>query len=79
MTFEADYLRAKNALREINELTRKVTTKARHRIAAKTIRAQLEAHMDDLRNEFGTADQSDIAVAFEADRLPSPKGWDTPS
>jgi len=86
MTFEDDYRRAKLSLREMNELASKVTTKARQRIAAHSLRAQLEAHMDDLRVEFGVPDQADIDTAFAADKSWSgqharlnPKGWDTPS
>ena len=74
MTFEDDYRRAKLSLREMNELASKVTTKARHRMAAHTIKAQLEAHLYYLRREF-VNDQSDVEVAFEADKLPN-KGWD---
>ena len=84
MTFEDDYRRAKESLHKMNELANKVTAKAKHRIAAHSLKAQLEAHLEDLRKEF-PADQSDIDVAFEADkswsgqhaRL-SPKGWDKP-
>ena len=76
MTFEDDYRRAKASLREMNELASKVTTKARQRMAAHSIKAQLEAHMEDLRSEFGITDQSDISTAFAADTLPH-KGWDS--
>ena len=86
MTFEDDYRRAKESLHAMNELASKVTAKARQRIAAHSLRAQLEAHMDDLSREFGH-DQADIATAFEADkswsgqheRLAKPKGWDDTS
>jgi len=74
MTFEDDYHRAKTALQTLNDLNSKITVQARHRMAAHTIKAQLEAHLDDLREEFGY-DQADIDVAFAADRLPN-KGWD---
>ena len=75
MTFEDDYRRAKDTLRAMNELASKVTTKARQRMAAHSIREQLEHHLADLRKEFGH-DQSDVDVAFAADALPN-KGWDT--
>ena len=82
MTFEDDYRRAKQALHTINNMN-KVTTKARHRIAAHTLREQLEAHLADLRREFPQSDQDDINTAFEADKSWSGqharlnKGWDT--
>ena len=82
MTFEDDYRRAKESLHAMNELASKVTTKARQRIAAHSLRAQLEAHLDDLRREFGH-DQSDVDAAFAADKSWSGqharlnKGWDT--
>jgi hypothetical protein len=82
MTLEDDYLHATRTLRELNSLDSKVTAQARHRMAAHTIRAQLEAHLSDLHDEFGN-DQSDIATAFAADKSWSgqharlhPKGWD---
>ena len=68
MTFEDDYRRAKESLHKMNELANKVTAKAKHRIAAHSLKAQLEAHLGDLRAEFGH-DQADVATAFEADRL----------
>ena len=84
MTLEDDYRRAKASLHAMNELSQKGTTKARHRIAAHSLKAQLEAHLEDLRKEF-PADQTDIDVAFEADKSWSgqharlnPKGWDKP-
>ena len=85
MTFEDDYLRATRTLREMNAIGSKVTAKARHRIAAHTLAAQLEAHLADLRKDFATVDQTDVEAAFEADktwsgqhaRLTNPKGWDT--
>jgi hypothetical protein len=82
VTLEDDYLHATRTLREMNELAGKVTEKARHRIAAHTLREQLEAHLANLRKEFGN-DQSDIDTAFAADKSWSgqharlhPKGWD---
>jgi len=84
MTLEDDYLRATQVLRDLNELTSKVTIKARQRIAAHTLKAQLEAHLVDLREEFG-GDQADIETAFEADKSWSGqharlnKGWEKPS
>ena len=83
MTFESDYQRAMRTLRVLNELAGKVTTKARHRMAAHTIREQLEAHLADLRQEFPQTDQADINTAFAADKSWSGqharlnKGWET--
>lgn len=84
MTLEDDYRTAMQHLREINELGSKVTAQARHRIAAHTLRGQLEAHLQELRAEFGD-DQDDILTAFSADQSWSGqharlnKGWDTTS
>lgn len=83
MTLEDDYRTAMQHLREINELGSKVTAQARHRIAAHTLRGQLEAHLADLRQEFPQSDQDDINTAFAADKSWSgqharlTKGWDT--
>jgi len=67
MTLEDDYRHATQTLRALNALDGKVTQQARHRIAAHTLREQLEAHLADLKKEF-PADQADIAVAFDADK-----------
>ena len=82
---EDDYRKAVHSLRAMNDLGRKVTAKARHRIAAHTLAAQLEAHLEDLKKEFPASDQADVETAFEADktwsgqhaRLTNSKGWDT--
>jgi hypothetical protein len=82
VTLEDDYLHATRTLRDLNALDGKVTAEARHRIAAHTLREQLEAHLADLRKEFDN-DQSDVTAAFDADKSWSgqharlhPKGWD---
>ncbi len=84
MTLEDDYRHATQTLRALNALDGKVTQQARHRIAAHTLRAQLEAHLADLKKEFPQSDQADIATAFDADKSWSgqharlnPKGWDS--
>ncbi len=79
------YLRAKLLLRDLRNVESKITEKARHRMAAHSIAAQLEAHAEELRKEFRVADQDDIDTAFAADRswsgqrarLSNSKGWDT--
>jgi len=73
-----DYAKyAKQSVQAMSALASKITTQARHRMAAQTIGAQLEAHLADLRKEYG-CDQDDIDLAFAADMLTdsNPKGWD---
>ena len=73
MSFTEDYLRVKQTLRYLNEADRKITLSARQRMAAHSIRAQLEMHSRELECEFGRRipDQSDMDFALEND-----KGWD---
>ena len=60
-------------LRHLNEQTNKVTMDAKQRIAAHSIREQLQMHCAALEREFGRTvpDQSDIDFALSHD-----KGWD---
>ena len=75
MTLEDDYRSAKAHLHAMNEIASKVTAKAKHRIAAHSLKAQLEAHLEDLRKEF-PADQADKSWSGQHARLN--KGWDKP-
>ena len=60
-------------LRHLNEQTSKVTMDAKQRIAAHSIREQLQMHCAALEREFGRTvpDQSDIDFALSHD-----KGWE---
>jgi len=75
MTPQEQYKFASDNLQRLDDMTRKVTAKARQRIAAHSLKAQLEAHLDDLAREF-SHDQSDINLAFEADKLPNTRGFE---
>jgi hypothetical protein len=73
MSATEDYKRARMLLRHLNEQSNKATMEARHRIAAHSIREQLQMHCVELEKEFGKQipDQSDIDFALGSD-----KGWD---
>lgn len=72
MSFTDDYKRSARILHELNAAESKITFEARHRIASKSLRDQLLAHMKSLRE-----DQSDVDFAFDADRVPKhSKGWE---
>lgn len=60
-------------LRHLNEQTQKITMDAKQRIAAHSIREQLQMHCAALEREFGKSipDQSDIDFALSHD-----KGWE---
>lgn len=73
MSATEDYKRARLMLRHLNEQSSKVTMNARQRIAAHSIREQLQMHCQELEREFGKRipDQSDIDFALQND-----KGWE---
>ena len=73
MSATEDYKKARLMLRHLNEQTSKVTMDAKQRIAAHSIREQLQMHCAALEREFGRTvpDQSDIDFALSHD-----KGWD---
>lgn len=73
MSATEDYKRARLLLRHLNEQSRKITMEARHRIAAHSIKEQLEMHCAELEKEFGkpVPDMSDVDFALSND-----KGWD---
>ena len=73
MSATDDYKKARLMLRHLNEQTSKVTMDAKQRIAAHSIREQLQMHCAALEREFGRTvpDQSDIDFALSHD-----KGWD---
>lgn len=73
MSATDDYKRARLLLRHLNEQSRKVTMDARQRIAAHSIKEQLQMHCAELEKEFGKSvpDQSDVDFALNND-----KGWD---
>ena len=73
MSATEDYKKARLMLRHLNEQTQKITMDAKQRIAAHSIREQLQMHCAALEREFGRTvpDQSDIDFALSHD-----KGWD---
>ena len=73
MSATDDYKKARLMLRHLNEQTQKITMDAKQRIAAHSIREQLQMHCAALEREFGRTvpDQSDIDFALSHD-----KGWD---
>lgn len=73
MSVTEDYKRARLALRHLNAAGQKITLTARQRIAAHSIKEQLEMHCAELEKEFGkpVPDMSDVDFALSND-----KGWD---